>query len=368
MFSVISLLAAGNILDYVRENIIFFIIVAVCLLAIIVICTILSVAEKSAKKAAEAKEVQSEPDFEVKAETEAETESKTEKKAQVKAEEPVKAETEEPIAVAPTLKQKDKDSAKSAYAGKWIISQTVIVDEKGEELDGAYFFQLKASNGEALITSEEYASFHGAVQGIETFKVNIAKDNFKISVSKKGKYVVKLLNSQSFLLAKGEKYGTRAQALNAIASIKRFASSATRAEGVQVNALPFEACDEQAERNFDSKKKGKWLISKVLAEGEKTAVYPFELRASNGQVLFTSEDYASVNGAKNGIKTHKNNIEKGNIKAVITRNGDYTLKIYTAHGHLLCVGEHYSNKQRCLNAVESVKRFAKTAEIVVEEQ
>ena len=71
-----------------------------------------------------------------------------------------------------------------------------------------------------------------------------------------------------------------------------------------------------------------------------------------------------MNGAKVGIGTHKTNIASGNVRPVITRNGDYVLKIYAGNGQLLCLGEHYSTKQLCLSAVESVKRFAETAEIV----
>ena len=59
---------------------------------------------------------------------------------------------------------------------------------------------------------------------------------------------------------------------------------------------------------------GKW----VIFENEETGSYYFELRASNGEKLLTSIEYTSLSGAKNGIKTHKNNILKGNI--VISQN------------------------------------------------
>jgi uncharacterized protein YegP (UPF0339 family) len=39
------------------------------------------------------------------------------------------------------------------------------------------------------------------------------------------------------------------------------------------------------------------------------------------------------------------------------------MKIFTADFRLLSLGGHYDQKQVCLNAIDSVKRFAATAEI-----
>ena len=238
----------------------------------------------------------------------------------------------------------------------------VQTDDKGEERESAYFFALHANNGVMLITSEEYTTQRGATQGIETFKTNIANGNFRISVSKKGKYIVKLLNAQSSILTQGEKYPSRAAAESAIASIKRFAASAVLSEeGVTMN-VPYEEATVE-EKAYNPEVKGKWVVKKVESEDGKDVSYYFELRANNGQLLFTSEEYTSLAGVKAGMKTHVANIAAGNIRAVITRNGDYIFKIFKGNGQLLCLGEHYNEKQLCLNAIESVKRFAAATEI-----
>ena len=96
-------------------------------------------------------------------------------------------------------------------------------------------------------------------------------------------------------------------------------------------------------------------------EGEK--VYTFELLANNGERLLASEEYTTYIGAVNGIQTHKTNIQKGNFRIVLTKRGDYIYKLLNSNGQLLCLGEHYKTKRLCQNAVESVKRFAKTAEL-----
>lgn len=391
-----------NFVDYVKDRMIFFIIIAVCLVAVIVICSILIGSHSKAKKAQTPAENGDETEIAAageepaptepqaietaKAETQPQEETNAVKEEKNETEEKTQnvATTNEPTAKAESAatvsapvkneknvkataaKKKKTDDASSAYIGKWIVSMVSVTDKDGSEVDYAYYFQLKASNGETLISSEDYTSLRGAIQGIETFKTNIAKSNFKVSVTKKGKYIVKLMTSQGMLLAQGEKYATRAQAMSAISSIKRFAASAVRSEDVQTIKVPYEPINEAPEKNYDPDKKGKWVIKKAIADGEKEEAYYFELHASNGQTLFSSEEYSTLAGLKNGIKTHKTNIEKGNIRAVVTRNGDYIFKIFNGNGQLLCLGEHYKNKQLCLNAIESVKRFAKNAELGVE--
>lgn len=106
---------------------------------------------------------------------------------------------------------------------------------------------------------------------------------------------------------------------------------------------------------------GKW----VIFENEETGSYYFELRASNGEKLLTSIEYTSLSGAKNGIKTHKNNILKGNIVISQNKKKLYFFKILTGSKQLLCTGETYASRSNCESAVESVKRFAETAVIVL---
>lgn len=269
---------------------------------------------------------------------------------------------EEPEEDEPAAFQAEDDDAPVPYAGKWEVLKLSATDALGNEKESAFFFRLKASNGESLITSEDYTSLRGAWQGIETFKANIERGNFKISITRKGKFIVKLLTNQGNLLAQGEKYSTRTQAMSAIASIKRFAETAIRDDEVKTVCVPYRESIE-TDRTYDPEKRGKWVIHKVIMESENEASYCFELRASNGQVLFTSEEYATVASLKNGIKTHKKNIENGNIRAAITRNGDYIFKIFSGNGQLLCLGGHYKTRQLCESAIESVKHFAMDAKL-----
>ncbi len=257
-----------------------------------------------------------------------------------------------------------KKAKNSRYNGKWTICHLITKDENlGENsAEETYFFELLASNGEKLLSSEEYTSYNGVLKGIETHKANILKNNFRIGLSKKGEYIFKLLNGKNSLLCTGENYPTKLRCENAIESTKRFAQTAVLDENVHdiIVQIPL---DDEATEEYDPGYIGKWIISKATApDGDE--VYYFELFASNGEKLLSSEEYTTYTGALNGIGTHKNNIEKDNFRIALTKRGDYIYKLLTGNGQLLCLGEHYKTRRRCESAVESVKRFAKSAPIL----
>ena len=248
------------------------------------------------------------------------------------------------------------------YTGKWAICRIITDERDAEEM---YFFELRASNGEKLLSSEEYTSYSGAIRGIETHKANILKGNFKITLSKKGDYIFKLLNGKNTLLCIGEKYANKARCESAIESAKRFAKTAVIDENVEEHIFKMPPDNEADFALLPEGYNGKWVISSCVGEdGEK--VFFFELFANNGEKLLSSEEYSSYIGAVNGIQTHKTNVEKGNFRISLTKQGDYIYKLLNGNGQLLCLGEHYKTKRRCLNAVESVKRFAANSPVLTD--
>jgi uncharacterized protein YegP (UPF0339 family) len=257
----------------------------------------------------------------------------------------------------------DETDKAAKYKGKWLICRMITNDESEEEM---YFFELHASNGEKLLSSEEYTTYAGAIRGIATHKTNIAKGNFKITLSKKGDYIFKLLSGKNMLLCMGENYPTRARCESAIESTVRFAETAVIDENVQdhVVKVPVEN-DTETVPPVIPNGKGKWIISAMKdADGEE--VFYFELYANNGEKLLSSEEYTTYIGAVNGISTHKANIEKDNFRITLTKRGDYIYKLLNGNGQLLCLGEHYKAKRLCQNAVDSVKRFAKNSPILTD--
>ena len=298
--------------------------------------------------------------------TEAKTEKAVKTEEKPKAEPKAKAESKsktEPKAKAPAKPAKENTEENGGkYTGKWVIYR---VRTEGEEAEETYYFELRASNGEKLLSSEEYASYSGVLKGIETHKTNIQKGNFRITLSKKGHYIFKILSGKNTLLCTGENYTSLARCESAMESTKRFAKSALLDETVheQIVKVPVED-DTDVEVILDNGN-GKWIISeRKVVEGE--PLYYFELFANNGEKLLTSEDYTTYIGAVNGISTHKTNIEKGNFRIALTKKGDYIFKLLNGNGQLLSLGEHYKSKRLCQNAVDSVKRFAKNSPVLTD--
>ena len=293
------------------------------------------------------------------------TTKKAEPKAETKAESKPVAKKSAPAPVstpAPKAKKETEDEKAGKYNGKWSIFR-VLTNGVEEEM---YYFELRASNGEKLLSSEEYTSYQGVLRGIETHKANIEKGNFKTTLSKKGDYIFKLLNGKNTLLCTGENYKTLTRCESAIESTKRFAKTAVIDEVVQDKVIKVPVEDDTEVLELADGYNGKWIISSYDgANGEK--LYYFELFANNGEKLLSSEEYTTYIGAVNGIQTHKTNIEKGNFRISLTKSGDYIYKLLNGNGQLLCLGEHYKTKHRCQNAVESVKRFAKNSPVLTEE-
>ncbi len=121
---------------------------------------------------------------------------------------------------------------------------------------------------------------------------------------------------------------------------------------------------------------GKFLIKKT-----NTGV-KFDLKASNGQVIATSEVYASDATCKKGIESVAKNapiaavedqtvegyaVEKHPKFEIYTdKAGEFRFRLKASNGQVIATGEGYKTHANCLNGVESVKKNAVDAEIIKE--
>lgn len=108
----------------------------------------------------------------------------------------------------------------------------------------------------------------------------------------------------------------------------------------------------------------------------------FDLKATNGQVIATSEVYSSDAACKNGIESVKKNApvaavedqtvegyaaEKNPKFEVYTdKAGEFRFRLTATNGQTIAVSEGYTTHANCLNGVESVKKNAVDAETVEE--
>ena len=108
----------------------------------------------------------------------------------------------------------------------------------------------------------------------------------------------------------------------------------------------------------------------------------FDLKATNGQVIATSEVYNSEAACRKGIASVQKNapvagVENQTVEGyeVLThpkfemyqnKAGEYRFRLKATNGQVIAVSEGYTAKASCINGIESVQKNAPVAEIVEE--
>jgi hypothetical protein len=117
---------------------------------------------------------------------------------------------------------------------------------------------------------------------------------------------------------------------------------------------------------------GKFVV-KQTATGVK-----FDLKAGNGEIIATSEVYASEAACLNGIESVRKNcvgeIEDQTVEGFETvkhpkfemytdKAGEYRFRLKATNGEIIATSEGYKAKASCINGIESVKKNAPDAPV-----
>jgi len=93
--------------------------------------------------------------------------------------------------------------------------------------NGKFMFNLRAANGEAILTSQLYETKHSAEEGIESVRRNAAFDeNFDRRTAGDGESFFVLHAANKQIIGRSELYTSAAGAEKGVASVKRNASLA----------------------------------------------------------------------------------------------------------------------------------------------
>ena len=122
---------------------------------------------------------------------------------------------------------------------------------------------------------------------------------------------------------------------------------------------------------------GKFIINKT------NTGFTFHLKAGNGETIATSEVYKSLDSCKNGIESVKKNStiaaledqtlqkfekEKNPKFEIYTdKKEEFRFRLKAANGEIIAASEGYKSKSGCTNGIESVRKNAPEAEIIVQE-
>ena len=94
--------------------------------------------------------------------------------------------------------------------------------------NGEFQFNLKAGNGQIILTSEGYSAKDGCKNGIESVKKNAPDDNnYDRKTSSNGKYYFNLKAGNGQIIGSSEMYESASGRDNGIESVKTNAPDAT---------------------------------------------------------------------------------------------------------------------------------------------
>ncbi len=92
---------------------------------------------------------------------------------------------------------------------------------------GKFSFNLKAANGQVILTSQAYKTKAAAKNGIKSVCTNCGKKaNFEQKTSKKGEPYFVMLASNKQVIGKSQMYASKTSMQNGIASVEKNASKA----------------------------------------------------------------------------------------------------------------------------------------------
>ena len=116
-------------------------------------------------------------------------------------------------------------------------------------------------------------------------------------------------------------------------------------------------------------------MGKFIVKTTNTGI-KFDLKAGNGEVIATSEVYASKAACLNGIESVKNSCVGGiedqtvegfeavkhpKFEIYLDKGGEYRFRLKARNGEIIAVSEGYKAKASCINGIESVKKNAPDA-------
>ena len=117
-------------------------------------------------------------------------------------------------------------------------------------------------------------------------------------------------------------------------------------------------------------------MSKFVIRRVNTGV-KFDLKATNGEVIATSEVYDSRAACLNGLKsvrsaavtckvedqTAAGKLTNPKYEVYLDRSGGWRFRLKARNGKIVAVSESYASRQACLDGVESVRKNAPEAEM-----
>ncbi len=107
------------------------------------------------------------------------------------------------------------------------------------------------------------------------------------------------------------------------------------------------------------------MAGKFECYKDKAGEYRFRLKASNGEIILSSEGYTSKAACTNGIESVQRNCSNPDcFEKKTTSTGKYRFSLKATNGQIIGVSQNYKSESGCDNGMQSVGRSAPGAQVV----
>jgi uncharacterized protein YegP (UPF0339 family) len=107
------------------------------------------------------------------------------------------------------------------------------------------------------------------------------------------------------------------------------------------------------------------IMEKFEITKREDASFMFNLKASNGLIIMTSQDYITKEACQNGIESVKtNSVDKKMFKQETASDGRLYFNLSSANSQIIGTSQMYTSKQSRDQGIDSVNKNAHKAEVI----
>ena len=106
-------------------------------------------------------------------------------------------------------------------------------------------------------------------------------------------------------------------------------------------------------------------MAKFEISVRKNGEFQFNLKASNGEIILTSEGYTTKSACLNGVDSVKKNaVEEKRFEKLVAKNGKPYFNLKATNGQVIGQSQMYASERNRDNGIASVMKNAPVAEVV----
>lgn len=206
---------------------------------------------------------------------------------------------------------------------------------------GDHYFRFRSANHQTILASQGYSSRSAAVGGlVSVLSHGESDDRYELRTARNGETYFVLTANNGHVIGMSETYSTRSNAYRGM-------------RGVMNNLARYQ--EWRAERSgerFD------------VFRGEDGRYY-FNLHAGNGEIVLSSQGYDSEAGALNGtLSVTENGLDPEGYELAESADGGAYFNVVASNGQVIATSEVYSSMSNARRAVDGVMGVLEVVELL----